>query len=114
MDFEAQTKAILAHYVEMAQIPGAKAQAWHSVKQLAQDHPVLFEDLPEQLTKEMHAHRTAVAPEGTEPQRPGALGSEVSGGEALPAGLLRTGPGVRTQPHQGVRSHRSGNHVRTA
>ena len=55
MDFEAQTKSILAHYVEMAKVPGAKAQAWHSVNQLAKEHPVLFADLPEQLTQEMHA-----------------------------------------------------------
>ncbi len=37
----------------LAAHPGWKAQAWHSAKALAQEHPEMFGDLPAQLTARM-------------------------------------------------------------
>lgn len=53
MDFNAHKSKLLAHYIAMASIPGAKAAAWHSVSDLAQKWPVFYGDLPELLKAEM-------------------------------------------------------------
>ncbi len=53
MDFQAHQQALLDHYIRMAQIPGAKAHAWHRVNELAKQCPELYRDLPARLTEAM-------------------------------------------------------------
>lgn len=53
MDFAAFKRELLAHYVAMAELSWAKAQAWHSVNDLAKRFPSEFADLPDLLTAEM-------------------------------------------------------------
>lgn len=53
MDLAAFKSELLQHYVSMASLPGWKAQAWHSVNDLAQRFPSEFGELPALLTKEM-------------------------------------------------------------
>lgn len=53
MDFAAFKRELLAHYVSMASLPWAKAAAWHTVNELAANHPSEFGDLPQRLTDEM-------------------------------------------------------------
>lgn len=45
--------AALAWYSNLAAVPGWKAQAWHSVNALAQQHPSVFGELPRLLTERM-------------------------------------------------------------
>jgi hypothetical protein len=53
MDFDSHKGALLAHYVAMASIPGAKEAAWQSVQELARKWPQFYGDLPKLLTDEM-------------------------------------------------------------
>lgn len=53
MDFTAHKASLLAWYIEMAGTPGWKAQAWHSVNTLAQQHRQFYGDLPALLTAAM-------------------------------------------------------------
>ena len=49
--------AALAWYVQLAEMPGWKAQAWHSANALAQEHPQVFGDLPRLVKEEMQRRR---------------------------------------------------------
>lgn len=62
MDFPAETQSLLAHYVAMASLPNdaGKAQAWHSVNELAANHPQFYGDLPEMLKAAMLERKVAV------------------------------------------------------
>lgn len=50
---DSQVSAALKWYAQMAAIPGWKAQAWHSVQELAREYPAVFGKLPDLLTAEM-------------------------------------------------------------
>ncbi len=53
MDLAAATAALLAHYIAMAALPGAKAHAWHQVNELAKQCPQLYADFPRLVTQAM-------------------------------------------------------------
>lgn len=59
MDFGAFKRELLAHYVAMSSLAWAKAAAWHSVNDLAQQFPSEFGELPALLTKEMKERANA-------------------------------------------------------
>jgi hypothetical protein len=50
---EAAKKEILSHWIAMASLPWAKAQAWRSAKDLAAQYPAEFGDLPKLLEEAM-------------------------------------------------------------
>ena len=48
-----EVKKALDWYTHLAQQPGWKGQAWHSVNELARGHPSVFGELPRLLTEAM-------------------------------------------------------------
>lgn len=53
MDLEAFKQQLLEHYVAMASLPWAKAQAWWSVNDLASRFPSVYGELPQLLVQHM-------------------------------------------------------------
>lgn len=53
MNFAEHQARILAHYVALAALPGAKAYVWARVQQMARDCPDLYATLPADLTAAM-------------------------------------------------------------
>lgn len=58
-DFEADKRELLDHYVQMASVPGAKAQAWHQVNVMAREYPNFYGDMPMLLSNAMAQKKDA-------------------------------------------------------
>jgi hypothetical protein len=50
-------RELLSHYIAMAELPWAKAHAWHQVNEFAKEYPALFGDLPDLLKAEMQKRK---------------------------------------------------------